>query len=547
VKVDVNGGAQRTGYVDVTAQNGTPASVQLTLPQDPGQFILSVTPATTALQFGGDGGDQNITVRNAGAGSMTWSVALAPAADFVTLTPPSPIPQLGANEQVDVKIHLAPNTTATARQAHVQVTAGAQSKTVDISQDPCASPAAPQSVNASDGTRPDEVLVSWTAVTGATGYHVFRSDSNNSATAQFLANVDANTVTYGDTGAQPATTVNVSTGCFGQQTQPKYTYYYYWVKTVNSCGEGEFSASDQGYRGLPGTKDALRTTYAKVLPGATSDQTPLPIEADSSLFIRVRSDAGVDPQTVWGVVRSATVNSSVVEWWPIDAANSTDGWVVYRNHAPWQAGEQVSFSAGASAASGEMLAPITYTFEVQESNAALVQPMWQPGPGDYDATQLDPSQQGNQWVRVYSIPIASTPGTGAFVGDTFQIGPDQVFEKPQRVWLPVPTGLDPGNLQLKYYSGESAGWYPADSVEGWLVPDSYLQVEINGTQYLGFLVNHGGMAGLAPRPEATVQQQANVTAFLTPHKSGDLLVLFGTLAGLLASGRLRRRAGRLIG
>jgi hypothetical protein len=78
------------------------------------------------------------------------------------------------------------------------------------------------------------------------------------------------------------------------------------------------------------------------------------------------------------------------------------------------------------------------------------------------------------------------------------IGPQLVYEPPQRVWLPVPAGVDAGALRAYYYrsNGPDRGWYPAERVEGWMVPDSYLTVNANGTTYLGFLVRHAGIAQL---------------------------------------------------
>ena len=78
------------------------------------------------------------------------------------------------------------------------------------------------------------------------------------------------------------------------------------------------------------------------------------------------------------------------------------------------------------------------------------------------------------------------------------IGPVEVYETPQRVWLPIPAGVDPASAGLFYYhaSGEDAGWYPAEHVEGWLVPGSYRYLEADGVVHLGFLVNHAGIVQL---------------------------------------------------
>ena len=55
-----------------------------------------------------------------------------------------------------------------------------------------------------------------------------------------------------------------------------------------------------------------------------------------------------------------------------------------------------------------------------------------------------------------------------------------------------------------YHSdGDDKGWYPAENVEGWLVPDSDLTLEVDGTTYLGFLVRHAGIVQLGVSREQT--------------------------------------------
>ncbi len=76
-------------------------------------------------------------------------------------------------------------------------------------------PAAPTGVAASDGTFADRVRVTWTAVTGATAYEVWRGTSSGSASAVKISAADVIGTTYDDTTAAAGTT------------------YYYWVKAKN--------------------------------------------------------------------------------------------------------------------------------------------------------------------------------------------------------------------------------------------------------------------------------------------------------------------------
>jgi C1A family cysteine protease len=88
-------------------------------------------------------------------------------------------------------------------------------------------PSPPTNVSASDGTYTDKVRVTWTASSGATGYKVFRSTSNDPSGAQQIGT--SNALFYDDMTAVEGTT------------------YWYWVKAYNSAGDSGFSNGDSGY------------------------------------------------------------------------------------------------------------------------------------------------------------------------------------------------------------------------------------------------------------------------------------------------------------
>jgi len=89
-------------------------------------------------------------------------------------------------------------------------------------------PAAPTGVTASDGAFCDRVQVTWNAVSGATGYQIWRNTVNNSATATQI----------GTAAASP----------FDDTTAVAGTTYFYWVRATGACGTSAFSASDSGSR-----------------------------------------------------------------------------------------------------------------------------------------------------------------------------------------------------------------------------------------------------------------------------------------------------------
>ena len=87
-------------------------------------------------------------------------------------------------------------------------------------------------VNATDGTFTDKVQVTWSAVSSATSYEVWRSTEINSWTATLIASSLTGT-SYDDTTAVAETT------------------YYYWVKAITPAVADNLSEPDSGYRALP--------------------------------------------------------------------------------------------------------------------------------------------------------------------------------------------------------------------------------------------------------------------------------------------------------
>ena len=88
----------------------------------------------------------------------------------------------------------------------------------------------PAGLLATDGTYTDRVALSWTAVTGASGYEVWRNTDTNSSTASQIGTSTA--ASYNDTTAVPE------------------LMYYYWVKATNGIATSGFSSYDWGWRAL---------------------------------------------------------------------------------------------------------------------------------------------------------------------------------------------------------------------------------------------------------------------------------------------------------
>lgn len=96
-----------------------------------------------------------------------------------------------------------------------------------VSEGPVTLPTIPEELDATDDAAEDFVRLSWSGSLGATYYEVWRSETDDSSTAQLLIDRVPGMIAYDFSG-------NLG------------TLYYYWVRGVNQAGGGAFSASDAG-------------------------------------------------------------------------------------------------------------------------------------------------------------------------------------------------------------------------------------------------------------------------------------------------------------
>ncbi|MCC7277943.1 MAG: hypothetical protein IT487_06460, partial [Chromatiaceae bacterium] len=102
-------------------------------------------------------------------------------------------------------------------------------------------PGTPAAPTASDGSYNDRVRVTWSAVSGATQYLVYRATSATD-TPSLLGSPTA--ASFDDMGAVAGTT------------------YYYWLKACNSAGCSGFSGYNTGYRAAAARPDLIVTTVS---------------------------------------------------------------------------------------------------------------------------------------------------------------------------------------------------------------------------------------------------------------------------------------------
>jgi len=119
-----------------------------------------------------------------------------------------------------------------------------------------AAPAAPQ---ASDGTYPDKIAVSWSAVNGASYYELWRSSTEGGAKTKV---------------SSPAGTSYNDTYNLLMRGVP----YYYWVKACNAYLCSDFSPYDTGYLSVAPTSTPTATVVFSPTPTrtATLESSPTP-------------------------------------------------------------------------------------------------------------------------------------------------------------------------------------------------------------------------------------------------------------------------------
>jgi hypothetical protein len=199
-----------------------------------------------------------------------------------------------------------------------------------------------------------------------------------------------------------------------------------------------------------------------VLPGGT-------------LAIRLSTTEPVDPASVWAIVEAhngAFASDGV--WRAAVAGDDRDGWVVFTPKSPLPAGEVVTMSVGAVTAGGTILEPISADFLVLSGNESpAAEPLLNEEPGTAPLPDL------------LAAPKSAV----------YRIVPAGVYAQPVAIQIPVPSGTNPEDLEVYYYSESVAhmGWYRGGNVAGWLAPDGRRTVTVDGQACLEIQVNHSGV------------------------------------------------------
>ncbi len=389
-------------------------------------------------------------------------------------------------------------------------------------------------ISASDGTWAGRVHVTWSLVPGATEYQLHRARKSDLSDATPITDwIDVNFFDDEDVNTLPV---------FGFECRRRVvsTHYYYYVIGRNICGEGNPSNPDSGFARIE------RIFCQWVLPGSQTKDGAQVVTPESILMVRVRSDEPIALNSVSGIIRAESPLDEIgVGIIPVVEGDDSDLWVTYTPVlAPWLVDDTITFTVAARTVSGRLIEPVTHEFTVidgiQQAAESLLIPVAQPGYGD-----LTDESGGMATVSAGSV-VGDLPPLDVGVGDVFTLGPDQAFDTPQRVWLPIPAGASQDGLTVYYYyqDGPASDWVPGQLMEGWLVPDSEMILEFEGVVHYGLLVHHGAVVQLGYdgysaetlSPAGVLGPNANDLGALL-----ELMILLGLVYGIQRyTGRWRR-------
>lgn len=377
----------------------------------------------------------------------------------------------------------------------------------------------PADVQATDGEFVDRVRVTFAAVDGATGYRIYRSESNDKAAATLLGSWSE--TTFDDFSAVAVKQASANPfACAATPGSAVAKTYYYWVAAYSDCAESAKSGPDSGYAGGGGSifGKGSGAVFEKALPTRQIAGGLYKAQVTSELSVRLRGVAAIDPNSAWAQVDNGVSVAGMSVWMPV---SDTDGWVVFWPTEPLAAGAILTVTVGASTVDGGAVGPVVQQYRVE-----------QPVVGSIEQTEAGQTPQ--------AVPISgfdAPPTFAGSVGDAYAITPAVVFGTPQRIWVPVPAGVRAEQLGAFYYleDGDASAWYPADLVEGWLAPDSEVIQRVAGVTYYGVEVRHGGLVQLGY--VGSVNAAATLPTPVGSGVTGDLTLLGLVFLGLVAAGR----------
>jgi len=283
-------------------------------------------------------------------------------------------------------------------------------------------------------------------------------------------------------------------------------------------------SGNNGNGGLCGGSKLLETKMAEwALPPGVLDAPGKTVSPTGAVALRLTAGAPIDPASVWADVSGAAGTQVAVTWRPTTPGDGRDGWAVVAPKAGFPSYTALRVVAGALTVDGERVGPASHSYRVGGPAVA--------------------AKQGG--VRV--VLEEAVPPLPAILGQAaspaYRVAPEGVFLESVALQIPVPQGVDPGAVQLYYFSESlrHRGWHAAENVKGWLVANSRRSVNVDGRTFLEVEVNHSGVVQLGLSPQMNLGAMGSV-GWAATGSGWQWLGLAGTAAALaFLLGNLRRQ------
>ncbi|MBW7866632.1 MAG: BACON domain-containing protein, partial [Candidatus Hydrogenedentes bacterium] len=482
--------------------DGVPDAIEANLGLDPyapgsPDSTLLIEPATVHVGVGA--GSFTLTLTHYGALSLPWEVESV-SAGWVQV--------IGGWHGIDsgsIQVVHEANRAAPERQAVIRIAApgaGAFPFDVVVTQEACVQPGAPSGVVAAVSEDGSLFSLDWSGAPGVSRYRVYAGPTEDFALAKPVDVVQG--VAWTADNRQPR-------GCARVVLPSELTY---WVAGVNSCGESVPVLAVALYG-----DDVFEPVFPSLFDAAGNGRAA---RTGDAIAVRLRADTALDPATLWMEIDSNGDKGLVgAEWLPAVEGDMADLWLVHTPETPWTPGDTLWVTAGALTVDGAPFGPVRHQFVVMGDGSAVSpegEQLWQPRPGvDYL-----PAEGGAMDV----VTLSANAFDGVLpenAGPVYEMGPDQLYVAKRRVWLPLADDANPDRIMVQYFCTTTQAWVRAEDVIGFV--GSEMEVaEFNGTRWLGFDVNHGGLVTM------------------TPEKSR-----FAAFVDMLFGGWLRKAASGLLG
>ena len=247
--------------------------------------------------------------------------------------------------------------------------------------------------------------------------------------------------------------------------------------------------------------DGVTTALASASDGTEADGTPfilpelayqtvLPFTTDASgahclggqdeMAIRLRSASTILPETISIVVVGLPADSYEPVWSPVTEGDATDLWARVLLRPGYELPGKLLVIATALDTTGTTIGPHAYTF-TDTCN------------GQVETLQPIPQPEGTQ-AEIYALPADMLPEGVPPREHVYYIGPEEVFDTPQTIWLPASEEDSVEPEVLINWEG-TIQWLPMARTQGYLTTEIEAVCHASESR-ITYNANHGAIVAL---------------------------------------------------